>query len=210
MKYWSIILAISLGFATIQARPLILESHDVSPPDVITSDYFDNVEIQENSSTIEATASDTLADGSHITYDVHFTKNSATASATVDSIQSELDGDYEIDILDGTPTSMHLVVKDPRTGISEVYSEGHGKLQAIPLIIAVPAIAGLLKILFYATATIVIAGVTYLAAEKSFRLLEKPLIRVERHHSITRQRGTAEASGLAMGWPTLKLSRGYV
>jgi hypothetical protein len=162
-----------------------------------------SAEISTDELAIEGTSQ--LGSGEDVTTEAKLDPQTSTAVIEYQSEDPELDGTtHRIDINELNEDKTDFTVTDTATGESERYTGTEGAFSAIPLVLGIPIAVSFLEALFFATAVVTVAGVTYVAATEAIEAIRDRGSEYQHFRALRQPGGLFIGDGMtygaAIGW----------
>lgn len=168
----------------------------------LKAEGMDLVSAEVEGDTVSVEATSTLASGEEVTHAFDFDATDSTAVLTVDDAAPGPQQTIAIQVHEATDGLVWFTATDAATGERVTFRSDQAEFSAIPLIIALPSAAAMLKALIVASAVVVIAGVTFVAAEKAISAIREEIRRGKRppahYMAILHNGGLMIGNGLSL------------
>jgi hypothetical protein len=156
----------------------------------------DDIELQDivvGAAELRVTTTSELGDGSDVSATMTVDVDTGAVRIRFDSQSATLDGStYEIDVDELNGRSTELTVTDTATGAEASVTHDEGEFAALPLVLGIPLAISVLEALLAATAVVVVAGITYVAAAEAIKA-------IRRGSSYNHFRALRRSNGLFIG-----------
>lgn len=165
----------------------------------LSEEGLELVEAEIDSEEVSVETVTELDSGEEISQSLVLDNDSGTAEFTVESDSEDIvSGTYQVDVLQVDEELIWFTVTNPDTGEKSEYRSDQADYSVIPLaLILAPSLGAIFKALFVASAVVVIAGVTYIAADKAIAGIREAIRKKKNppaHYKVVRR-----TNGLLIG-----------